>query len=134
MNHVTIKGRITHDIENKVAQSNNMQVARFSVAVRDDYKQQDGSYNTQFFNCVAFGKTAGFLQQYFKKGQEILLSGRLQNRQWETDSGEKRSATDIIVEKVEFCGNKSENNTTTEQPKQAEVPMNIVDDSDNLPF
>ena len=131
MNNVTIKGRITHDIESKIAQSNNMKVARFSVAVRDDYKDKEGNYNTQFFNCVAFGKTAEFLEQYFKKGQEILLSGRLQNRQWETDSGEKRTATDIVVEKIEFCGSKADNITET---KKEEVPVTVIDQSDDLPF
>lgn len=70
-----------------------------------------------------------------KSGQEILLSGRLQNRQWETDSGEKRYATDIVAEKVEFCGSKSENNPAPkEETKEGEVVMNIIDDSDSLPF
>ncbi len=135
MNYIAIKGRISQDLDIKVAQSNNSKVCRFSVAVRDDYKNKDGEYTTQFFNCVAFGKTAEFMESYFKKGQEILLSGRLQNRQWETDSGEKRYATDIIAEKVEFCGSKSESNASPkEETKEGEVTMNIVDDNDDLPF
>lgn len=133
MNYIAIKGRISQDLDIRFTQSNNSKVCRFSVAVRDDYKNKDGEYTTQFFNCVAFGKTAEFLESYFKKGQEILLSGRLQNRQWETDNGEKRYATDIIAEKVEFCGSKSENNTTT-QIKVEETPITVIDEEEPLPF
>ena len=130
MNLVTLKGRISQDLETKTTQDNRM-IVKFGIAVRNDFKSANGEYETQFFNCVAFGKTAEFLNQYYKKGQEILLTGRLQNSSWETESGEKRYKTDIVVNTTEFCGNKANNENTS---REIPVEVNVVDDSDDLPF
>lgn len=126
MNKIFIKGRISQDLEVKTSQNNNM-VVRFNVAVRNDYKSQNGEYETQFFNCVAFGKTGEFINSHFKKGQEILLTGHLQNNSWETENGEKRISTSIIVETTEFCGNK------VEEKKEDNTDFQVSQDSD-LPF
>ena len=128
MNKFICNARLTKDVEVKVTQ-NNTKIANISVAVRRNYKNAEGAYESDFFNCVAFGNQAEFLEIYFKKGQEILISGHLQNRSWETESGEKRYATDIIIETVDFIGSKQTNN---ELPKEVEVKEE--DDSDSLPF
>lgn len=84
---------------------------------------------------MAFGNQAEFLEKYFKKGQEILISGHLQNRSWETESGEKRYATDIVIETVDFIGTKQTSEQANEQvSEQAGVQVNVIDDSDSLPF
>lgn len=132
MNKIIISGRLTRDPEIKFTQTNNKKVASISVAVRRSYKNQQGEYESDFFNCSAFGAQAEFLEKYFKKGQEILLSGRLQNRSWETESGEKRYATDIVIEEVNFVGSKQNNEQVSTQD---DVQVNVVDDnSDDLPF
>jgi len=132
MNKLILKGRISTDIEIKFTQSNK-KIAKFSVAVRRDFRNQQGEYESDFFNCSAFGNTAEFLEKYFTKGQEILLIGRLQNRSWETESGEKRYATDVIVDNVEFCGFKKQNNNeTVEVTETTTVDLNL--DKDSLPF
>ena len=113
MNKTILKGNITRDIELKDL-GNDKKVANFSIAVRRDYKNQAGEYETDFFNCSAFGNTANFIQKYFNKGSQMLLIGHLQNNQWETDSGEKRTSTNIIVESVEFCGSRQQNNTNND--------------------
>lgn len=122
LNKVLVHGRISQDLEIK-----NNNVVRFSIAIRNDYKSQSGEYETQFFNCVAFGKTGEFLQNYFKKGQEILITGHLQNNNWETTNGEKRTSTNIIVETVEFCGNKveekKEENTEFQPSSSSDLPF-----------
>ena len=128
MNKFICNARLTKDVEVKVTQ-NNTKIANISVAVRRNYKNAEGVYESDFFNCVAFGNQAEFLEKYFKKGQEILISGHLQNRSWETESGEKRYATDIVIETVDFIGSKQTNN---ELPKEVEVKEE--DDSDSLPF
>ena len=104
-------------------------------------KTKNGEYESDFFNCSAFGNTANFLLHFFSKGQEILLIGHLQNRSWETESGEKRFSTDIIVENVDFCGSKKiESNTSAEIPTeftQTSATINTNDfsvTSDDLPF
>lgn len=134
MNKIIIKGRISTDIGIKFTQSN-AKIAKFSVAVRRDFKNRQGEYDTDFFNCSAFGNTSEFLEKYFTKGQEILLIGRLQNRSWETDSGEKRYATDIIVENVEFCGNKSNNNLNDNNFENTMQEKGIeLQSTDDVPF
>lgn len=136
MNKTVLKGNITRDVELKDL-GENKKVANFSIAVRRDYKNQSGEYETDFFNCSAFGNAATFLSKYFSKGSQILLIGHLQNNQWETDSGEKRTATNVIVESVEFCGSKQQNNTNNDLSEFAEnsgVNMNVIGDDEPLPF
>lgn len=136
MNKTVLKGNITRDIELKDL-GDNKKVANFSIAVRRDYKNQAGEYETDFFNCSAFGNTANFLSKFFSKGSQILLIGHLQNNQWETDSGEKRTATNVIVESVEFCGSKQQSNTNNDLSEFAEnsgVNVNVIDGENDLPF
>ena len=136
MNKIILKGNLTRDIELKDI-GNDKKVANFSIAVRRDYKNQSGEYETDFFNCSAFGNTANFIEKYFNKGSQMLLIGHLQNNQWETDSGEKRTATNVIVESVEFCGSKQQNNTNNDLSEFAEnsgVNMNVIGDDEPLPF
>lgn len=130
MNKIFIKGRLTKDVELKTT-TNGTTVANISVAVNREFKNANGEYETDFFNCTAFSKTAEFLEKYFSKGQEIIIIGRLQNRSWETESGEKRYATDIMIENVDFCGSKT-NNTTVEFPTEIKVIENNSDS--DLPF
>lgn len=134
LNKIILHSRIAKDIELKDL-GNDKKVANFSVAVRRDYKNQNGEYDTDFFNVSAFGNSAEFLEKYFSKGQEILIIGHLQNNQWETESGEKRTATNIIVENVEFCGKKEESNTNNnfEQVMQ-QNGVEVSTSNDDLPF
>lgn len=137
MNKIIINGRLTRDPEIKFTQTNNTKVAAISVAVRRNYKNSNGEYESDFFNCSAFGNQAELLEKYFKKGQEILISGHLQTRTWETDTGEKRYATDIIIETIDFIGSKQSNNNDGEEPNvnQAELEVNEKDSlSDDFPF
>jgi single-strand DNA-binding protein len=111
-NLVIIKGRLSQDVELKYTQTNNTAVANFSVAVNRKFTQE-GQPTADFFNVTAWGKTGEFVQKYFSKGQEIYIQGHLQNRSWEVD-GQKRYATDIIAEQVEFCGSKKQQETAFE--------------------
>ena len=61
-----------------------------------------------------------------------MISGHLQNRSWETESGEKRYATDIVIETVDFIGSKQ--NNTSELENKPEVEVKEEDKSDDLPF
>lgn len=133
MNSIIIKGRLTADPELKYTQSNTA-VTSFSVAVNRRFVQE-GQQDTDFFNVTAWSKTAEFITKYFKKGQEILIQGRLQQHSWETESGEKRYAVDIVAEQVEFCGSKSQSEGEPENVNQAELEVKTVDgNGDDLPF
>lgn len=138
MNKTMLKGRICSDIDIQFTQTNNKKIAKFRIAVRRDYKNQNGEYDTDFFSVSAFGNSAEFLEKYFLKGQEILITGHLQNNQWETENGEKRTATNIIVENVEFCGSKSQQNNDSngnieEFMQNSGVEFNTAKGND-LPF
>lgn len=141
MNQVTLKGRLSRDPEIKFTNTTNKKVANFSVAVQRNFKNANGEYDADFFNCVAFAGTADMIQNFFKKGQEILLTGRIQNRSWDDDQGTKHYATDIMVDRVEFCGSKSANTTSNEPAQMNDLQFeaslsNIpsLEKSDDLPF
>ena len=132
-NLVILKGRLTREPEIRFTQTNNTKVAAFSLAVNRKFKNAEGKYEADFFNCTAFGNSAEFIQKYFKKGQEALIEGRIQNRSWDDENGQKRYATDIIVEAIEFCGSKSDSSNVnlsdlevkevTEENKVDELPF-----------
>ena len=81
LNHIVIMGRLTRDPEMRKTGSG-IAVANFTVAVDRDFNGQDGQKETDFIDCVAWRKTAEFVQKYFSKGKMIAVSGRLQVRSW----------------------------------------------------
>jgi single-strand DNA-binding protein len=110
-------GRLTRDPELRRTGSG-LAVASFSVAVERDYPNKDtGEKEVDFINCVAWRQTGEFVSKYFTKGSMIIVSGRLQIRNWTDDSGNKRTTAEIVAENVYFGGSKKEssaNNTTSE--------------------
>lgn len=137
MNKTILKGRMCADPTIRYTQ-NNTPVASFTVAVNRDFVKQGEERQTDFINCVAYGKTAEFVSKYFSKGQEILLTGRLQNRNWEDEQGQKHYVTEIIVENVEFCGSKKEQAEAKEKQEEREAIQNennySISSDDELPF
>lgn len=138
MNHLTMIGRCTKDPEVRYSQgANPVAIARFSLAVNRRFKRQ-GEPDADFFNCTAFGKTGEFVEKYMKKGGQFGIVGRLQNRSWEDQNGQKRYATDIIVEEIYFAGGK-EDGAKVVDPVQNAVNMFpgatvVDDDDDDMPF
>ncbi len=116
INEITICGRITKDIDMRTTPSGTS-VGKFSVATNHTWKGQDGKKNeeTEFHDVVAWGKTAEIISQYFAKGDEIYVRGRMKTSSWEAQDGSKRYRKEIILEKFEF-GQKSKAN----QGKRAE--------------
>ena len=129
MNKVILMGRLTRDAEMFGQKS---KVARFTLAVDRSY----GEDETDFFNCVSFGKQAEFIEKYLKKGTKILLSGRLQNNSYEDKQGNKVTSTQIITEEVEFCESKGTSaNNDAQAPSQNGDFMSIPDGmEEELPF
>lgn len=98
-----LKGRLVRDPELRMSEQGNS-FCRFTVAVDRPTKEKAAD----FLPCVAFGKTAELVGTCFFKGKEILLEGRIQTGSYEAKDGTKRYTTDIMVDRVEFCGNKSD--------------------------
>ena len=99
MNKVILMGRLTREPEMFGQKS---KVARFCLAVDRSY----GEDETDFFNCVSFGKQAEFVEKYLKKGIKVLVTGRLQNNTYEDKQGNKVTSTQIITEEIEFAESK----------------------------
>ena len=106
MNKVILMGRLTRDPEVRYTQNTNLTVANFSIAVNRRFKREGDTETADFFNVVAWNKTGEFVGKYFKKGQQVIVSGRLQNRNWTDQQGVKHYATDVIAEEVEFADSK----------------------------
>ncbi|MGI6349653.1 MAG: single-stranded DNA-binding protein [Eubacteriales bacterium] len=127
MNIIAIKGRLTRDPEQKQTQTGTS-VAKFTVAVN---RRFDKDKTADFFNCTAFGKTADFVIKYFNKGQEIVLSGRIENDKYQDKNGNNRDWWDIKVEQVDFCGPAKDKAATN---NAVEVEGFTPIDDEDLPF
>lgn len=132
VNHVVLHGRLTKDIELK--QAGGFSVTEFTVAWSEKYKETETKC---FARCKAWRNTAEFLNKYFKKGQELVVEGKLVTESWEKD-GQTQSRTIVSVEKAHFCGTKSSNSSGQSLPSPEEDPdgfKNIPDGlEEDLPF
>ena len=101
MNIVCLTGRLTKDPEIRYTQAQKP-VASFSLAVDRDYKNENGERPSDFINCVVWGSSANFLEKYARKGVKIGVSGMIQSRKWQDQSGNNHYATEVNCAKVEI--------------------------------
>ena len=101
INKIILCGRLTRDAELKTANSGT-ELSNFSIAVDRRFKGQDGTKQTDFFNCTAFSKTAVFISTYFRKGDGITIEGRMESRKYTDRDGNNRIAWEVICDGVEF--------------------------------
>lgn len=133
MNAVQLVGRLARDPDVKYSQDGRAH-ARITLAV-DRRHRKDGEQNADFISCVAFGKTAEFVEKYFRKGMRMGLTGRIQTASYKNQQGNMIYTTDVICENIEFVESKK----AAGEEQQAAGPdgfMSIPDqlDDDNLPF
>lgn len=103
LNKVILMGRFTKDPELR-STPQGASVCNFSIAVTRNFKN-NGNYESDFINCVAWRNTAEFISKYFKKGNLVCVEGSLQSRSWEQD-GQKRSTIEVTVENTYFVESK----------------------------
>lgn len=133
MNKVALLGRLTVDPDIKYTQTNNTMVANFTLAVNRRFAKE-GEKQADFIYITAWSKTAEFVSKYFRKGQQVGIIGRLEQREWENTEGKKQSKTQVVAEEVYFADSKRENTTQIEeQTKIEDNPYEITSD-DGLPF
>lgn len=113
MNRVNIIGRITKDLELKQT-SSNISFIRFSIAVDRTFKNEEGEYETDFFNVVAWRKTAEFINNYFGKGSRIAISGKLQQNSFDDNEGNHRTSVEIVADEVDLIDKKKDTEANTE--------------------
>ena len=115
LNHITIMGRITRDIELRRTNSGTP-VASFTVAVDRDYSGKDGGEKeTDFIDCVAWRSTAEFVDKYFSNGRMIVVSGRLQIRSYTDKDGNKRRAAEVVADNCYFGDSKKDDTQSAPQ-------------------
>ncbi|MBR3974382.1 MAG: single-stranded DNA-binding protein [Clostridia bacterium] len=122
-NSVNLIGRLVRDPEMRVTQNAN-EVVSFCIAVENGYGD---SKRTAFINCVAWRKTAVFIEKYFCKGNMIAVQGILDTREYTEKNGYKRTVTEVTVDSASFCGGQTPKPPADNEPY---VPPEIVDDED----
>lgn len=134
LNHITIMGRITRDIELRRTNSG-VAVASFNVAVDRDFGQ-NGQKETDFIDCVAWRQTGEFVERNFSKGKMIVVSGRLQIRKWEDKNGNKRTTAEVVADNVYFGDSKKDAGDKYEAAMSGLTQDYAVVDGDDgdLPF
>ncbi len=129
MNTVQLLGRMVKDPDINV--TSNTTVAKFTLAVNRFKKGE-----ADFINCVAFGKTAENIANFFFKGNQIAIKGRIQTGSYDAQDGTKRYTTDVAVESFEFVGSNGQANTqgnSSDDAFGAYDDITPVDDGD-MPF
>ncbi len=107
LNRVFLVGNLTRDPELRYIPSGDA-VANLGLAVNRVYKTKEGEKkeDTCFVTVVVWRKQAEICGEYLSKGSPILVEGRLQSRNWETNEGEKRSTLEIVASRIQFLGKK----------------------------
>ena len=126
-NKVILMGNLTRDPEVRYNPSGTA-VVNFSLALNRKYKQgEEFKEEVSYIDVVVFGKQAENCGQYLSKGSAVLVDGRLQQRRWETDDGQKRSKVEVVAISVQFMPKKS-------QGGGPEADMGDAIDEGDIPF
>ena len=129
LNHSVIMGRLTADPEIRRTTTGKA-VCSFTLAVDKPGKDSGAS----FIPCVAWEKTAEFIEKYFSKGSLVALEGRVESRQYEASDGKKRTVVELVASQVHFCGKKESNEASTPANFPAAGSFAMLEDDEQLPF
>ena len=132
INNVTLMGRLTANPRMNTTNSGKS-VANFTIAL-DKFRREDGA---DFIDCVAWEKTAEFINRYFGKGNMIAVTGSIQTRKYEDKDGNNRTAFEVVVRDASFCGEKKDDaapSANTGTKAESAETFDILDDDEDLPF
>lgn len=133
MNHVSLIGRLTKDLELRKVPSGTS-VTRFVLAVNRRIKNE-GQPEADFITCTAWGKTADTMYEYLGKGSQIGVEGRIQTGKYEDGSGKTIYTTEVVIEHFDFIGSKSKDNSNSNNAYQNQTQYESTEiESDDLPF
>ena len=138
LNKVVLSGRLTSKPELKVTPSG-INVCSFSIAIK-----RRGAEESDFVNCQAWRKTAEFISQYFDKGSAICVTGSIQTRSWNDNNGNKRYATEVVVDEAMFVDSRSDSQNTPQSTETynpynhstapSKIDMSDIRTDEPLPF
>ena len=135
MNKVFLIGNLTRDPELSETNSG-VPVCRFGIAVNRRFSAQDGERQTDFFNVTAWRALGETVARYTRKGQKVAVTGSIQMRTVEDNSGQKRTFVDIVADDVEFLtpkGNSGDDGYSAPAPKKKPA-LEAFDDDSDIPF
>ncbi len=148
VNKVILIGRLGKDPEVKYTQGGSP-VAKFSIATDEVFKDRAGEQQrrTEWHNIVAWNKLAEICGEYLTKGKQVYIEGSIRSRQWEDQSGNKRTAFEIVAREMKMLGSKADSERTSpasasyDRPSSADEPAPAADPQlppeitdDDLPF
>lgn len=133
MNKVSLVGRLTKDPDVRYTQgSQSVAVCRFTLAVDRKVKKSEEK-QADFISCVAFGKTAEFIEKYFFKGMRLGGSGRIQTGSYAKNDGTKVYTTDVVLEEVEFVESKGQQSQSSRPSADSGAIPQIGDEFMSIP-
>lgn len=137
MNDCKFIGRITKETEMRVTQSGT-DILSFDIAVQRKFKNNDGEYESDFIRCVAFKKTAEFIQKYAKKGYLMAVTGEMRNNNYEDQNGVKHYGMQLIVNNVDshvlFLNKKNEDGQQQQSSQSSYTQPQTTTGQNNNPF
>lgn len=132
MNKFIGVGRLTRDPELRMTQ-NQIPVCSFTIAIDRNHKGSDGERQADFINCVAWRERADFISKYFQKGSRIIVVGSIQTRTYDDKDGNKRTATEAVIDEIYFGESKrDQTQQSASHPEVSQPP--VMDEDTSLPF
>ena len=137
LNHVILQGRLTKAPELRQTQGG-VSYTTFTLAVDRDFKS-NGQKETDFINCSAWRQTAEFLSRYFGKGRMVILEGRIEVRSYQDKEGNKRTAWDVVADRLYFGDSKPSDGANSIQGDiqdgtETQEGFAEIEDNGDLPF
>lgn len=138
MNKVILMGRLTKDPELRYTSTNNTAVCSFTLAVNRRFQRQGEERQADFIQIVAWDKHGEFCGKYFKKGMQVVVTGRIQTRTWDDTEGKRHYVTEVVSEEAYFADGKRDGEMPAkpaggQSTDQAEGFYPLEED-DELPF
>lgn len=135
MNKILLVGRMVRDPEIRYT-NEGTSIAKFSIAVDRAVKKDSEQQTADFPSCVAFGKTAEFIEKYFRKGNRIGIVGRIQTGNYTDKDGKKIYTTDVVAENVEFVESRAAASAEPAKKEASNDFVQVPDDvgDEGLPF
>lgn len=130
MNKVALVGRLTKDVE--LRGDGDKAFAKFTVAINRPFKNKEtNEYDADFISCIAFGKTAEFVSEWFSKGDPLGVTGRIQTGSYENKNGDTVYTTEVVVDAAEFVCGKKEKGEAPKNSKKSEHSKKTRDYDDD---
>lgn len=129
MNKIILIGRLTQETKLQYTPSG-VAFVRNSIAVQRDFKNQEGNYDADFINFVAYKQTSELIVKHFNKGDKIGLVGRLQVDNYQDQYGNKKTSYNVVVNEIEFLQEKK----TPMEVAPSEETNEFDVSEDDLPF